>query len=113
MLAAKAPALREALDKAAEQGLPYLILDGTLISSDRCADKKTSKKGREIDKWYSGKARQPAGNVQALTAPGGVPLWVSDVLPGSTHDLTAGPRARPARGPSLPERPAHPGRFRV
>jgi hypothetical protein len=27
--------------------------------------------------------------VQALAAPGGVPLWVSDVLPGSTHDLTA------------------------
>jgi hypothetical protein len=100
VLAAKAPSLREALDKAVEQGLPYLILDGTLISSDRCADKKTSKKGREIDKWYSGKAHEPAGNVQALAAPGGVPLWVSDVLPGSTHDLTAArelvlPEARP------------------
>ena len=100
VLAAKAPSLREALDKAVEQGLPYLILDGTLISSDRCADKKTSKKGKEIDKWYSGKAHEPAGNVQALAAPGGVPLWVSDVLPGSTHDLTAArelvlPEARP------------------
>ena len=70
--AAKAPALREALERAADQGLPYLILDGTLISSDRCADKKTSKKGREIDKWYSGKAHEPAGNVQALAAPRGV-----------------------------------------
>jgi hypothetical protein len=89
VLAARAPSLREALDKAVEQGLPYLILDGTLVSSDRCADKKTSKKGREIDKWYSGKAHEPAGNVQALAAPGGVPLRVSDVLPGSTHDLTA------------------------
>jgi hypothetical protein len=89
VLAARAPSLREALDKAAEQGLPYLILDGTLVSSDRCADKKTSKKGKEIDKWYSGKAHEAAGNVQALAAPGGVPLWVSDVLPGSTHDLTA------------------------
>ena len=100
VLAAKAPALREALEKAVEQGLPYLILDGTLISSDRCADKKTSRKGREIDKWYSGKAHEPAGNVQALAAPGGVPLWVSGVLPGSTHDLTAArelvlPEARP------------------
>ena len=100
VLAARAPSLREALEKASEQGLPYLILDGTLISSDRCADKKTSRKGKEIDKWYSGKAHQPAGNVQALTAPGGVPLWVSDVLPGSTHDLTAArdlvlPEARP------------------
>ena len=100
MLAARAPALHEALEKAVEQGLPYLILDGTLISSDRCAGKKTSRKGREIDTWYSGKAHRPAGNVQALAAPGGVPLWVSDVLPGSTHDLTAArelvlPGARP------------------
>ena len=100
VLAAKAPTLREALEKAVEQGLPYLILDGTLISSDRCADKKTSRKGKEIDKWYSGKAHRSAGNVQALAAPGGVPLWVSDVLPGSTHDLTAArelvlPGARP------------------
>ena len=100
VLAAKAPTLRQALDKAVEQGLPYLILDGTLISSDRCADKKISRKGREIDKWYSGKAHEPAGNVQALAAPRGVPLWVSDVLPGSTHDLTAArelvlPEARP------------------
>ena len=66
VLAAKAPTLRETLDKAIDQGLPYLILDGTLISSDRCADKKTSRKGKEIDKWYSGKAHEPAGNVQAL-----------------------------------------------
>ena len=103
VLAAKAPTLREALDRAAEQELPYLILDGTLISSDRCADKKTSKKGREIDKWYSGKAHEAAGNVQALAAPHGIPLWVSDVLPGSTHDLTAArelvlPQARPYLG---------------
>ena len=38
--------------------------------------------------------------MQALSAPGGIPLWVSDVLPGSTHDLTAArelvlPEARP------------------
>ncbi len=39
--------------------------------------------------WYSGKAHEPAGNVHALAAPGGVPLWVSGVLSGSTHDLTA------------------------
>jgi hypothetical protein len=37
--------------------------------------------------------------VRALAAPGGVPLWASDVLPGSTHDVTAArelvlPRAR-------------------
>jgi hypothetical protein len=97
VLAAKAPSLREALDKAVEQGLTYLILDGTFVSSDRCVEKKTSKKGKEIDSWYSGKAHGPSGNVQGLAAPGGVPLWVSDVLPGSTHDLTA------ARDLVLPE----------
>ena len=100
MLAVKAPSLHEALDRAVELGLPYLILDGTLVSSDRCADKKTSRKGKEIDKWYSGKAHHAAGNVQALAAPRGVPLWVSDALPGGTHDLTAArelvlPEARP------------------
>ena len=100
VLAAKAPTLHEALDKAVEQGLPYLILDGTLVASDRCADKKTSRKGKEIDNWYSGKAHRPAGNVQGLAGPGGVPVWVSEVSPGSTHDLTAArelvlPEARP------------------
>jgi DDE superfamily endonuclease len=100
VLAAKAPTLRQALEKASELGLPYLILDGTLVASDRCAEKKTSKKGRQIDRWYSGKAHHSGGNIQALSAPRGVPLWVSDVLPGSTHDLTAArehvlPQARP------------------
>ena len=38
--------------------------------------------------------------MQALAAPSGVPLWVSGVMPGSTHDLTAArelvlPGARP------------------
>jgi hypothetical protein len=100
VLAAEAPSLHEALERAAEQGLPYLILDGTLISSDRCADKKPSRKGAEIDKWYSGKAHEHAGNVQVLTAPSGIPLWASAALPGSTRDITAAralvlPAARP------------------
>ena len=89
VLAARAPSLRQALERAVEQGLPYLILDGTLIASDRCAARKTSRKGQQIHAWYSGKARRHAGNVLGLAAPRGVPLWVSDVLPGSTYDLTA------------------------
>ena len=86
VLAAKAPTLRHALEKARELRLPYLILDGTIVAADRCAEKKTSRKGREIDRWYPGKAHHSGGNVQALAAPGGVPLWVSDVLchPSST-----------------------------
>jgi hypothetical protein len=100
VLKAKAPGLHDALEKAVEQGLPYLILDGTLISADRCLDKKTSRKGALIDKWYSGKAHGHAGLVQGLISPSGVPLWLSGVLPGSTHDITAAreqvlPAARP------------------
>jgi hypothetical protein len=89
VLAREAPDLREAPGKAADQELPSIILDGTLISSDRCPDKKTSRKGTEIDKWYSGKAREHAGLVQGIMSPGGIPLWVSDARPGSTHDITA------------------------
>ena len=110
VLAAKAPSLREALEKAIVLGLAYLILDGTLVGSDWCAGKKASRKGREIGKWYSGKAHHPAGNAQALTTPRGVPLWVADVLPCSTHGPDRGPRARPVAGQALPEGPAFPGR---
>ena len=35
------------------------------------------------------KAHTHGGNIQAVLAPGGFPLWVSDVEPGSVHDLTA------------------------
>jgi hypothetical protein len=83
------PALHEALGKAADQELPYVILDGTRISSDRCSDKKASRKGAEIDKWYFGKAHEHAGLVQGIIAPFGIPLWTSDSLPGSTHDITS------------------------
>ena len=46
-------------------------------------------KGQVIDLWYSGKAHCHGGNVQAVLAPDGFPLWVSPVEPGSVHDITA------------------------
>jgi hypothetical protein len=89
VLAARAPGLRQALERAASQGLPYLILDGKIVATDRVREKTTSVKGKEIDRWYSGKAHDFGGNIQALFAPGGLPLWISGVLPGGVHDLTA------------------------
>ena len=89
VLAAQAPDLHDALDRAHADGLAYVILDGTLIPIDRCAEQTLSVKGEPIDAWYSGKAHQHAGNLQALSAPGGLPLWIGEVEPGSVHDLTA------------------------
>ena len=89
VLADAAPDLHQALQRAKDEGLPHLILDGTLISADRCREKTTSVKGETIDLWYSGKAHEHGGNIQALMAPDGFPLWISPVEPGSVHDISA------------------------
>ena len=89
VLAEQAPDLHEALHQAKQDDLAHVILDGKIFTTDRLAEKTTSVKGTQIDRWYSGKAHTHGGNIQALTAPNGFPLWVSDVEPGSVHDLTA------------------------
>lgn len=89
VIGAKAPGQDEALEQAVREGTPYVILDGKIVISDRCHEKKISKKGREIDRWYSGKKKEFGGNIQGLMYPDGLPMWVSDVLPGSVHDLAA------------------------
>jgi hypothetical protein len=89
VLAAQAPDLHEALQRAKDNGLTYLVLDGKLFPCDRLGEQTTSVKGEQIDAWYSGKHREQGGNVQALMEPDGFPLWVSEVEPGSTHDITA------------------------
>ena len=66
-----------------------MILDGKIVASDRCREKTISRKGREIDLWYSGKKHDFGGNIQAVFYPSGIPMWVSDVLPGNVHDLAA------------------------
>jgi len=89
VLAARAPGLREQLQRALAEGVPYLILDGKVVDADWCGEKTTSRKGKTIDLWYSGKTHDFAGNVQAPFYPSGIPLWVLDVLPGNVHDLAA------------------------
>jgi hypothetical protein len=64
------------------------VLDGKVFRTDRCAETTISAKGATINAWYSGKHRTPGGNVQAIVRPDGLPVWVSDVLPGHRHDLT-------------------------
>jgi hypothetical protein len=89
VLADEAPDLREALERARAEGFPHVILDGTVIPADRCRQKTRSVRGELIDAWYSGKAHAHGGNIQAVMAPDGFPLWVSPVEPGSVHDITA------------------------
>ena len=88
VLAARAPNLAEALQRVQADGWAFVILDGKFVDTDRCAATKISKKGKVIDAWYAGKTHDFGGNVQAVMRPDGLPIWVSEVEPGSTHDLT-------------------------
>jgi hypothetical protein len=93
VLAAKAPTLADAPERAGTEQVPYVILDGKTVLTDRThGEKKTSRKGKKIDAWFSGKTHDFGGLVQALMNPRGIPLWVSEVLPGSEHDITAARR---------------------
>jgi hypothetical protein len=85
VLAARAPDLAEILECCLHEGVPFVVLDGTLVRCDRVAGETE----RGTDLWYSIRIKHFAGNVQFLAAPDGTPLWVSDVEPGSTHDLSA------------------------
>jgi len=96
VLASEAPEVGEALDRARDEGFSHVILDGTILACDRCKEPAISTKGEVIDLWYSGKAHAHGGNIQAVSAPDGFPLWVSPVEPGSVHDITA------ARAHALP-----------
>ena len=89
VLAAQAPDLHEALERVRDEGWAFVVLDGTVVDSDRDRAPTTSVKGKDIDLWYSGKAHHHGGNVQGLMRPDGLPVWLSGVEPGSVHDLNA------------------------
>ena len=89
VISAQAPGLEESLERAVAEGTPYVILDGKIVAAGRCHVKTVSRKGREIDLRYSGKTKDSGGNIQGLFCPGGLPAWISDVLPGNVHDLAA------------------------
>jgi len=48
VLAARAPGLQEQLERALAEGVPYLILDGKVVDTDRCREKTLSRKGTVI-----------------------------------------------------------------
>jgi len=103
VIAAHAPALPDVLTRGLRQKWAFVCLDGTLVASTRSAAR--SQAGHDV--WYSGKHHRHGGNIQVLTDPTGYPEWVSDVEPGSTHDITAArahalPALYPAAAAGLP-----------
>ncbi len=89
VLAAQAPDLHGALERARNDGHAYLIMDGTL-SADRPVRRADHQRQKRTDR--SVVLRQgPSARRQhpGPLSPAGLPLWVSDVEPGSVHDLTA------------------------
>jgi hypothetical protein len=86
VLAARRPSLHGALLAAKAAGHTYVIVDGTLIRTDRIA---TPGPTRGVDLWWSGKHHHHGGNIQVVSAPDGWPLWTSDVRPGREHDMSA------------------------
>jgi hypothetical protein len=86
VLAVRSPTLHGALLAAKAAGYGHVIIDGTLIETDRVA---TPGPTPGVDLWWSGKHAQHGGNVQVITVPDGWPIWTSDVRPGREHDTTA------------------------
>jgi hypothetical protein len=103
VIAAHAPELPDVLADALRQGWAFACLDGTLIECTRVS--APSNAGHDL--WYSGKHKTHGANIQVLADPTGWPAWVSDVEPGSTHDITAArihalPALYPAAAAGLP-----------
>ena len=86
VIADRAPDLPEVLDRLRRSKEPFVCLDGTLIRTDRVAQRNPDT-GRHL--WYSGKGKAFGGNVQVVMDHTGFPVYTGPVEPGSTHDLTA------------------------
>jgi hypothetical protein len=82
LLAAQAPRLDRACKKIARQGGEVVLIDGTLIPTQR----RTGKADR---KNYPGKHRHHGLHFLALTDERGRLIWISAARPGRTHDNTA------------------------
>jgi hypothetical protein len=82
LLAARAPRLDRALKKIADRGGEVVLIDGTLIPTQR-------RTGKENRKNYSGKHHTHGLHFLALTDENGKLLWISAARPGRTHDATA------------------------
>lgn len=86
VLSKRAPSLESALLAAKIAGYAYIMIDGTIIETDRCS---TPGPTAGVDLWWSKKHHNHGGNIQVVTVPDGWPIWTSPVRPGREHDTTA------------------------
>ncbi|WP_393077349.1 transposase family protein [Streptomyces sp. LN704] len=85
VLADRAPDLHEVLDRRRCEGMTHVILDGTLIESDRVAGVREN--GNDL--WFSQKTRHSVGTC-SFCPPRTAPHCGSPMSrPGSTPDITA------------------------
>jgi hypothetical protein len=68
VLAEQAPDCGGTSEKALGEGAPYVFLDGKIVGCERCHEKTVSRKGKEIDLWYSGRRRTSAGTSRPFSA---------------------------------------------
>ena len=81
LLAARAPRLDRALTKIARQGGEVVLIDGTLIRTER-------RSGKDNRKNYSGKHKTHGLLFLALTDTAGNLLWTSAAQPGRASEIT-------------------------
>ncbi|WP_442945773.1 hypothetical protein [Nonomuraea sp. LPB2021202275-12-8] len=104
VLVAQAPNLHDALNRAQADGLAYVILDGTLIGIDRCAEQIISVKGDPIDAWYAGKIMPvPTESPTSARRRRQARPSAFDTLQGAFDLLVTGPQPLALAGVSLVE----------
>ncbi|MFF3665796.1 transposase family protein [Microtetraspora malaysiensis] len=81
LLAARAPRLDRALTKIAKRGGEVVLIDGTLIRTER-------RSGTDNRKNYSGKHKTHGLLFLALTDTAGNLLWISAARPGRASEIT-------------------------
>ena len=84
VLAARRPSLHGALLAAKAAGHTHVIVDGTLIYTDRIGIPGPT---RGVDLWWSGKHHHHGANIQVVSAPDGWPLWTSGARPCPCREL--------------------------
>jgi hypothetical protein len=87
VLACLVPGLREVLELSEADGLAYVILDGRSSQLTAAVSRSPASRATRPTCGTPGRRHEHGGLIQALARRDGFPLWVSEAVPESTHDL--------------------------